>query len=61
MEISHRQNVLEGFFKSEEGVMSHMKQFNEYFIFLKESMGNLSMIMVSSILLTKEILCQRNE
>lgn len=46
MEISHRPNILEGFFRTEESVMLHMKQFNEYFLFLKESMGNLSTIMV---------------
>ena len=48
MEISHRPNILEGFFKCEEKVMSHMKQFNEYFLFLKESMGIIGRTMVKT-------------
>lgn len=46
MEISHRPNILEGFLRSEESVMQSMKQFNEYFLFLREAMGNLGMVMV---------------
>jgi len=53
MEISHRPDILEGFFKCEEHVMGQMKQFNEYFLFLRESMATIGQTMVLPLTVRK--------
>lgn len=51
MEISHRRDIIGGFLNCENIVMGHMKSFNEIFLFLNDSMTNMSEIMVSDSLL----------
>lgn len=46
MEISHQRDVLEGFQNCQDNVINHMKGFNELYIFLNDSLENISEIMV---------------
>ena len=48
MEVaSQRRDVLDAFIQNEQKVISHMKSFNEIFVFLNESLKSMSVHMVS--------------
>lgn len=51
MEISHQRDVLDGFNNCKDNVINHMKGFNELYIFLNDSLENISEIMVVLFLL----------
>ena len=53
MEINHEKNILEAFTSSQNNIINHMKGFNELYIFLNDSLENISDIMVNIYILNK--------